>query len=740
MKKIVAIMLMLCLSYSVWTLNAEEESFKKNISVVFDDSGSMSFDVRWAHANYALQTLVSLMDEGDILHIHYMNRTQEDLSLVIQKGQPLNELLDSIREKSIPDVQGAGQTPIDSIRVGMENLGNSDGLQKAGVTYDNWLVLITDGNEMQDQSETKLVNYIPDDSFESGYKWVGILDREVADILKSSDLAFSTVILKIDDSNQDMLITSDMIGAPLIYKSAPIGDDVIQDKKIIQNMNDIATLISGRLEVTTNQQQGNKLVIESDVPFYTLDLLVQDSLGKVVGITDKDGNDIDIQIDNIPLKTPENLTIGTRNLISDTNLYGSEIRMTYRGDEALKSGQYTIVFEENVEKAKVAGFCFPAIQFIFDYYVDGVKVDKVFQEDRVSLEFIPVRSGTREVIEKLPENIQFSIDLRCGNQFISFDGNSLHTNEFSIRSSTIEGSLTAQIPEIWLWTLNIMENIDIAPAEEKPVPREFSIELDRKEATATYKDFDTAPVITITPKLNGDNLSEEEQAKGTLSIVRIYNQNGEMVDLNYELKNDGDHYTFRPIYTGFKPNLPSDTYKVEVKFTSAGITGEPIIAFSDFTYTIGDAPFYIRYFTYIVSVIVGILLIIYLIGFMIKPRIDFKHYHIVISKYNSIIDLDGPIEQEIIPIKVHALNRVLQPYRREVGKAGDLIIKAGGKANHIYIAKESQKEHMAIDSFELKGDVVGKRDLRLNMDQRLEHIVDGKLVTYQYEKAKKRTK
>lgn len=734
MRKIIAFCLIIGLSIGVMTLDAEEAGFKKNVSVVFDDSGSMAFDVRWAHANYALQTLVSLLDEGDLLHIHYMNRTQDDLDLVIKKGQELNQLLETIRTSSIPDVQGAGETPIDSIRVGLDNLEKSEQLQQSGVTYDNWLILITDGNEMTDTQGTKLANYVTDTGFDSGYKWVGILDRAIVEILKDTEVKYSTVIMKIDDSKQDMLITSDMINGPLIYKSAQVGDEFLEDKQIIQNMNDIATLISGRLEVTTKEQKKNEVVIESNVPFYTLDLLLQDSRSEVTGILDAEGNPIDIKIDNIPLKSPDSIIIGSKNLVSDTNLYGSEIRLTYTGEEALKSGAYTIVFGESVESAKVTGFCYPAIQFIFDYYVNGQKVEKVFQEDRVSLEFIPVRSGTKEVIEKLPDNIQFSIDLRCGNQFISFDGNSLHTNEFSIRSSTIEGSLTAQIPDVWLWSLNILEQIDIAPEEEKPVPREFTLEVSPAETIASYKDFKNAPFVALIPKLNGERLSEDEIANGSMSIVRIYNENEVLVNLETTLEQVGDHYQFKPIYHGFKPNLPSGKYKIEVKYTNIGNSGEPLLAFNELYYTIGDAPFVVRYFSYIVSVIGAALLLIYLVGFMIKPRIDYKHYHIVKSYYDSMLDLDEPVTEELIPIKVRLISRILKPYQKEIGKAGELTLKAGSKTTHIYIVKESQKENMSIDAFVLKGELVGKRDLRLNTEQKLEYIVDGKLITYQYQK------
>ena len=48
---------------SFWTFAKGEEAKERVVSLVYDDSGSMRNNDRWKYANYALQSLVALLDE-----------------------------------------------------------------------------------------------------------------------------------------------------------------------------------------------------------------------------------------------------------------------------------------------------------------------------------------------------------------------------------------------------------------------------------------------------------------------------------------------------------------------------------------------------------------------------------------------------------------------------------------------------------------------------------------------------
>ncbi len=75
------------------------------------------------------------------------------------------------------------------------------------------------------------------------------------------------------------------------------------------------------------------------------------------------------------------------------------------------------------------------------------------------------------MLDSLPDNINYTLEMKCGDQYITFKEDSFWTNEFIIKDDAIIGSLTAQIPDVWLWTLNVSETIDVAPLEENH-PRE----------------------------------------------------------------------------------------------------------------------------------------------------------------------------------------------------------------------------------------------------------------------------
>ncbi len=735
-KQVIGVFLsfIIILGLSINYIGGEETSSNKHVSVVFDDSGSMAFDVRWAHANYALQTLVSVLNEGDILNIHYMNNSTKDITVVIEKGQAVQTILSQIRENSVPDLLGAGETPINSISIGLSKFADSQqNLGESNREYDNWLVLITDGNEMTGTDGEGYVNYVEDPSFDSGYRWTGILDRKIASILSSSSLEFSTVILKIGDSKQDMSLDDNMIGSPLIYRSASVSAEFINEKQIIENMNDIASLISGRFPIAITGKFGKELHISSEVPFNQFDILLQNASSQIEDVLNSKGESIPYEVEVTGLLSPDNQIIGSRDLVSDTNLFGSAIRIEAISKEALASGEYTIVFNESIEGSKVTSYCLPFIQFDYKYYVNGLEVDKVFQEDMVSLEFIPLRGGTNEVLENLPDEIEYDLSLKSGDQFISFDGDSLKTNEFLIKDSELEGSLVAEIPDIWLWSLNVSESIPVAPEEERPEEQIYTLEIPVTDASVSYQNFEQAPEVIFIPKLNGESLSDEEMEKAELTVLRITSADGALTNLDYSIDKEGKAFVFRPVYTGFKPAMPTDTYMIEVRFSANEVEGVNEYVFGEFKYTIEDASFLIRYLSYILIVLITVLVGVYFIGFALKPKLKNKKYHIVKHYYDDLIDMNVPIKTEYYKIYVNSVSRFIIPFVREIGKAGELKIKAGKSPNHIYLCRESQKIGMIVGEFELKAGTVGTRDLQINANQKVDYIDQDKLEVYIYQ-------
>lgn len=711
----------------------QEKEYNKIVSIVFDDSGSMSFDLRWSHANYALQTMVGLLDEGDILFLNYMNASDKDIIWKVTKGDDLEGILTQIRDEAYPDFE-QGDTPIESIAYGLSRfLPENNPLIEEGVIYENWFILITDGNEMTDAEGNSYVNYVQDSSYDSGYKWLGVLDRVIANNIKTAGVDLNTVILKIGEPSQDMLINTSMVGSPVIYKSASVSEEDIAKKQIVNSMIDISSLISGRLPVQIVGIEANRLTIDSSVPFKELDLLIQNSNGNVQAVYDSEGNALDIAIDSSAMSAPETRTISGRTLETDSSLYGGGIRLQYESEEALPDGEYVLEFNTNIAEAQFTAFCYPAIQFIFEYYVDGLPVEQVFQEEMVTLEFIPVREGTVEVLDDLPNNIEYILEMKNGDQFISFGDNDLETNPFIIKDPLIVGSLTASIPEIWFWTLNVAEEIPLAPEEVGPEERTFEVEITPTSNSVSYSDFDLAGSVYIIPKLNGERLEQALFEQATITI-RALDATGAPSGFDYTLLPEGTGWRFTPVYTGFKPSMPAGVFKFEVRVNSNVFENQSEIAYGEFTYEIGDANFLIRYINYVLTVVGIVLLGVYLIGLVLKPRLKNKTHCLRIEHYDEIIEIGAPTEVEEHKIKVNGLNRLFIPFVREVGKAGNFTIKAGRSEDHVYIDKKSQKAGMVLGELMLKFDTIGKRDLRWNAEQKIEYVVDDKLTIFKYSK------
>ncbi|MBQ8697226.1 MAG: hypothetical protein IJ519_05845, partial [Clostridia bacterium] len=78
MKRIASLLMTFFIVLGALTLlptdsRAESLYIRKIVSVVYDDSGSMTGD-KWAYANYAMQTFCGMLNSEDQLYITYMSK------------------------------------------------------------------------------------------------------------------------------------------------------------------------------------------------------------------------------------------------------------------------------------------------------------------------------------------------------------------------------------------------------------------------------------------------------------------------------------------------------------------------------------------------------------------------------------------------------------------------------------------------------------------------------------------
>jgi len=122
----------LCLVLSPTLIAQTLDTPSKAVTVVIDDSGSMTTNHRWVHANYALKALAGFLDDSDTLVIHTLNAKK--LGPYTGKG--------SI-DKAIKDLNGfintkEGGTPYHPVGNALQELMQRSKSEK-------WLIVITDG-------------------------------------------------------------------------------------------------------------------------------------------------------------------------------------------------------------------------------------------------------------------------------------------------------------------------------------------------------------------------------------------------------------------------------------------------------------------------------------------------------------------------------------------------------------------------------------------------------------------
>ncbi|XPV75583.1 MAG: hypothetical protein ACNI27_13185 [Desulfovibrio sp.] len=125
----------------------------RNIVLVYDDSGSMQSDKKWLKANYALQTLYSLLRDTDTASLVRMsaldNKGHETVVKESLKNRTtrnnINVSLKSIRAQKLPTMK---KTPYYAVTIALDVLASLPTPSQVNMTAANeqdWLIIITDG-------------------------------------------------------------------------------------------------------------------------------------------------------------------------------------------------------------------------------------------------------------------------------------------------------------------------------------------------------------------------------------------------------------------------------------------------------------------------------------------------------------------------------------------------------------------------------------------------------------------
>ncbi|MBR6951106.1 MAG: VWA domain-containing protein [Oscillospiraceae bacterium] len=131
---------------------AKRGAEKKNIAIVFDNSGSMYIreNKAWCRATYAMEVFAAMMNEGDTMTVYPMHevtvngKTYDSGSPVVISGPKNAEI---IRNIYTPDPLG---TPIETIDAAYQGLSRGGG--------EKWLIVLTDGDTFYENDRDLGVN------------------------------------------------------------------------------------------------------------------------------------------------------------------------------------------------------------------------------------------------------------------------------------------------------------------------------------------------------------------------------------------------------------------------------------------------------------------------------------------------------------------------------------------------------------------------------------------------------
>lgn len=700
--------------------------FSKNIYVVYDDSKSMKKDNRSIYANYAMQTLISLLEKDDNLIITRMSDLENDFrNKMIINLKDIPKELDFFREKIEPKSNLTPYQSVSSVVEYMKNNAKKDDI--------NWLIMITDGD------------------FEDG-KPIPELEKvkeNISELIATNDVR--PIFLLIGSNKKELdkyenqpgvQIWKEIFGEgeyPKIYKSVGQHD-------IIEKMEEIAQLLtnkSSKKEEKNYKIEGNDIKFLSLFPLKKVIILNQkDKAGKLqeivsVKLGDKEeklvevytpkkstknvdlyANVIHINIDK-GINEIEELRINFKNGVpSNIKIFPEvagefEVKITDINGKELDGRVLKMAPEDEI---KVYGFLKNANDKEPMKYIDGTQVYINYGGKRIDLEYNPKT-------KQYEKNIKIEKGKKSIDAVAEFDGYFFYQSDIYI----IKGD--EAVPKI----VKFEEKKEVKKEPPKPVVVK-KIEVKKVEEKKIYdlkiENIDTKVIaqndlkdkeIIFRPILNNKSLNGEEFKKFKLKFKD---------ELNGKLQREDNFWSYRiPTYDGVtKFRNPQGKYKIKVICENKD---EKVKLEKEIEIQIEKIGFW-EAWGQLISIVLGLIVAIILgIGYLKKSRF-LKNKKIEITERFDGLDL--PISRKV-ELKASALNK-LTPYLKESKKIEGITFIANN-TNIKVLGEELDKlfNTGAVKKIFINGDLIGKDELK----DKKEHILftgNGIKIIYQEGKVK----
>ncbi|HFJ9403212.1 TPA: vWA domain-containing protein [Bacillus paranthracis] len=677
-----------------WTFAKGEEAKERVVSLVYDDSGSMRNNDRWKYANYALQSLVALLDEKDTFSYVPMSKPNDPLNISLTK------------DKRQTEIEGIGawktylNTPFSAVETAMQSIkkeADIDGKREF------WLIVLTDG-AFNDLEKDKI----------GGKEQIL---QKLAQFKKEMDakkISLHPILITMEEDlgqqekaqlNTFKEIWKKEINGVTMPSSGEDG--------IVKSVNQVAALVANRdpfssvESIVKTKVVGKKVEITTPFPLKRMTLVRQSpSLP-------------DYQVTQIskPLQLQSFFSIHAP---GEAKLFGNIVHISTENEEVIKPGTYTIEVDRDIEKEGLQVLVEPALNYTVSTYdkedKDRKNVEEMYEDVTAVIEAKP----TELPVQSSYFQAEVEID---GKQYAMKWDDKRHVfyYETKLTKGLVRGKVHMNIKGFYRQTKEFK-----IETTKKP---KLSLQTVTKDYEEKVTNLENSKPFIIQPQLD-DKPMTEEAVKKLLKSTGVTSKQS----INYEIKQHGNQ-----IYIYPRPHY-SDTFN----FTDTGTVEATIVVQDsklpkvkkDITLHIQNAPFYEKYaliFKFVIPITLLLLIVgIIVLGWIVRPR--FHRKALLYYEWDQEVAKDWLYQSEPELLKNKWWKHYFGiPYRaeRKTVQSVTFIAKKGSKS--IFVAKESQIVGMIIDGMFITEDEVGMEHKTLYPNELL--VIDrgyGKEI-YKYE-------
>ncbi|MEH7463920.1 vWA domain-containing protein [Bacillus thuringiensis] len=644
-----------------------EEGRQRAVSLVYDDSGSMRNNDRWKYANYALQSLIALLDEKDTFSYVPMSHPAEEISVSLGNSKRQGEI------DKIQTWNEQANTPFQSVETAIQSMKRE---VQVNANREFWLIVLTDGafNELekQDESEKKRIS-----------ETLSKFKKE----MEAKKVSLHAVLITMEE-NLGTQEQTQMNIFKEIWKQQTNGIvlPTSGEDGVIHSVNQAAAFIANRDPFSSVEEAvktnivGNKIEITTPFPL------------KRITLVDQSSHKVPYRIQNIKgsLQLQSKFSIQAP---VGMGLYGGITQIMSKNSAVIEPGAYIVEINQVISKENMKVLVEPALDYtIFTYEKEQKKTTEQFYE------------GQTAVIEAKPTNIPvdasyFTAQIEINGQMYAMKWNGERKAfyyETKIEKESIRGNVHMNIKGFYRQTKEFY-------IQSVPKPK-LSLQVVTTNYTEKVTNLKYSEPFIIQPLLNGEAMSEAEVKELLKTTTVTFHKS-----INYEIKQHRNQlYVYpRPYYSNTF-NF-TDTGTVEATITLRDSQSQKVS--KQFLLSIIDVPFFERYaiiFQFVLPFSIILLIVATLIiGWVVRPR--FHRKALIYYEWDQSIAEDWLYKSEPEPLRTKWWNHYFGiPFRAERKTVQSVTFVAKKASKSIFVTKDSQVPGMVIDGMFLTDEEAGR--------------------------------